>query len=828
MLAAHHRAAWPDPAATEQHHHGAGKRAGDDGGNEQTFDHAIYYTLVGDVIPVVRRALGRRAALLALFVIFALALPAGASAHAYLVRSAPDAGSRLERAPEVLVLYFSEPFVEGTDRISLRRPDGEHIAAPSASRRGTVVRQPLPTGLRGIVVVHWSVLADDGHPSLGEFAFAIGDTDELPQLSAAASSSTPWGQTVAVWLFFAGLALALGGLVSERFIWRGAGGDDGVSAAPVGLGLFIAVNGALLHLLLLAADRAGALAEVRSPADLELALETRAGRLTLAIVALLAAAVVLTRLRRLRPVAIAVLLIATVASAARGHSGGSDYVWAVPADALHIAAAAIWVGALVHLVRVLHGARAGERRETLARGARRYASIAVATVAVAVTGGLLTALAQFGSLDELLETGYGRTLVVKGALIAVALAVALTARTQALGLPWPAPPVLRRGGVFELGMGATVLLLLALLVGSSPLRLISSLLFVATLAGCAVALRRGLQVSKGGAGPLVAAAATAVVAINAGIVAFGAAFVQDGLASGDSSMVGVRITLAVAAAGLALGAVVRGVSHGPPLRIGLLRRLPTAEAAVLVAALLTASFLVTAVPPRASGAANLQAELGPPPLRGPAIRLADFVGQIAVGVAVHERGLRFRVVVPGEEPSGLRLTAEARPPGALSADLYPRPCGPGCFTIRYRIPRGRTIVTAEVGAPGFEGGRARFVVTWPPAPERHALLRRVAQTMAAVREVEMSELVVSGGRSRRVPFVYRVSGQQLLTAEMYRGGGVDVRAVGRKGDLTELVFALPASDIWYRMWIDPRSRVRREVIVNRGHRITRTFKYPST
>lgn len=99
--------------------------------------------------------------------------------------------------------------------------------------------------------------------------------------------------------------------------------------------------------------------------------------------------------------------------------------------------------------------------------------------------------------------------------------------------------------------------------------------------------------------------------------------------------------------------------------------------------------------------------------------------------------------------------------------------------------------------------------------------------MWAVPELEMSELVVSGGSSARTPYRYRVSGRKLLrTAETYRGGAVDVRVLGRKNDLTELAFALPASQIWYRMWIDGAYRVRREVIVNRGHRISRIFRYP--
>lgn len=294
-------------------------------------------------------------------------------------------------------------------------------------------------------------------------------------------------------------------------------------------------------------------------------------------------------------------------------------------------------------------------------------------------------------------------------------------------------------------------------------------------------------------------------------------------------MVGTRVALALTAGALAVGAVARALSRGGALRLPLLRRLTTAETATLVGALAAASLLVNLAPPRAAVASTVAAPLGPPPLKGPAIRLAEFTGQIAVGLAATERQLRFAVVVPGaEEGDGVRLTAEAKPPGRPSATLYPRSCGTGCFTIRYRMPPGQTTVTAEVEAPGFEGGKARFVVPWPPQRERPELLRRVARTMWAVPELEMTELVISGSTSARTPGRYRLPGRELLRkAEMYRGGAVDVRVIGRDGRLTQVAFALPASSIWYRMWIDEADRVRREVIVNRGHRITRTFEYPA-
>jgi copper transport protein len=829
--AVHQGATRPDATTAEQHHHRAGERADDHRCDHETLDDATYYSIVVDVrsrrFP---RASSAIAASVALVAALAAVNPETASAHAFLVRSDPEAGARLERSPRALLLSFSEPFVTASERITLRQADGERIAVTAPSRRGTVVRQALPAGLTGVVIVNWSVLSDDGHPALGEFAFAVGSDDVLPDLTAPPAQRTPWGETAAVWLFFAGLALALGGLVSELFIWKRVelGGLELVGA-PVALGLLIAANGAFLHLVLLAADRAGGLSRLGGPTDLAQALDTRAGRLTLTILVLVASAAAAARWRPARPLAIVVLSAAALASAARGHSGSSGHVWAVPADAIHVAAAAIWVGALVHLVRVLYGAHGRDALEALGRGIHGYATLALVTVVVAVAGGLLTALAQFGSVDQLLETGYGRTLVVKAALIAVALAVALGARTRALAFGWR-KGVFGRLSAFGLASGSVAAGLFAALVGPSPLRVVATLLFVAPLLYAALALRRALRPGRAAQRPgaLLATAAVAfLISLYASGVAATAALTR-AESSNDGAIAVVRLAAAAAAFALALAALLRYLPENGALRAGLLRRLASAETGALVAALAAAALLVNLAPPRAALALAARTSLGPPPLSGPAVRLADFTGQVAVGLAATERELRFDIVVPSERPvEGLRLTAEAKPPGRLSADLYPRRCGANCFTIRHRLARGETTVTAKVEVPGFEGGEARFVVPWPPRADRADLLQRVTRTMLAIPELELTELVVSGSSSARTPGRYRLSGKRLLrTAEMYRGGAVDVRILSRAGGLTQLAFALPASNIWYRMWIDESYRVTREVIVNRGHRITRSFEYP--
>jgi len=87
----------------------------------------------------------------------------------------------LTKGPTALTLYFSEPFVDGSERVSVRRVGGANVELSAPTSESARVRQPLPA-LRGVYVVHWRVLSDDGHISLGEFAFAVGSSAVLPSL----------------------------------------------------------------------------------------------------------------------------------------------------------------------------------------------------------------------------------------------------------------------------------------------------------------------------------------------------------------------------------------------------------------------------------------------------------------------------------------------------------------------------------------------------------------------------------------------------------------------------------------------------------------------
>jgi copper transport protein len=405
----------------------------------------------------------RRVALLGASALVACLLPAAASAHAYLVGSDPPAGARLASSPARVVLRFNEDFVRGSARVSLRSTDGTEVALGAPVERGATIVQPLPARLRGIFLLTWTLLSDDGHPTEGSIPFSVATSGALPAATAS-SGPTQWPEVAATWLFFVGLALAFGGILSERLVWRAP-----PVAAPAIFGVGIAVGAAATTFVLLAADRVhGTLvAGLDGPALREVA-SSRPGALTLGVIGglLLAAALVVARL----PLVALVPLAATgVLVALRGHAGTSGDWWAPTADAVHLLAAAAWTGALAHLVLVLADRRIRPADEAVP--VRRYAELALPTVLVVLGTGVISALAEFRDVSSVLDTGYGRTLLAKSLFVVAALAFALGSRLFALRPnPGVDVPLLRRLTLPELGLVAVVLAAAGLLVNLAPPR----------------------------------------------------------------------------------------------------------------------------------------------------------------------------------------------------------------------------------------------------------------------------------------------------------------------------------------------------------------------
>jgi methionine-rich copper-binding protein CopC/uncharacterized membrane protein len=154
---------------------------------------------------------------------------------------------------------------------------------------------------------------------------------------------------------------------------------------------------------------------------------------------------------------------------------------AVAAYALHVLTALVWLGALPALVLVLVPRVAGLPPREVARACRGpFSALIVISVTVLVVTGLYGAGRQVPEPGQLLSTSYGRTLVLKIALLAVVggLGLVNSALLDGRRLDRPARLVRAPGGgapsrrliIAEASVGAVLLAAAGLLAETAPPR----------------------------------------------------------------------------------------------------------------------------------------------------------------------------------------------------------------------------------------------------------------------------------------------------------------------------------------------------------------------
>ncbi|MFG1710971.1 copper resistance protein CopC [Nonomuraea sp. M3C6] len=387
-----------------------------------------------------RTLIVRLAIMIAVAVAGLLATALPAAAHPTLVATLPEAGYSVSESPEEIGLVFDEPVtvnkfvVEGQARGQIsttavqRTRDGKVLVRPTA---------PLPAGR---YTVRWQITAQDGDVVDSAFGFGVGVGVAAAQTQQQASTPGLGAAAVLRWALFAGLALALGGLAGDSLVRRlaqpteppeGRSGSKITTpdiaaprpliivgcllglAASLGLGLHQIGGGQLVTgLAMLSPERL-----IASPAGLVIAVELAA--FAAAVMAALSPARFLAAL----PLAVIVIVEGERSHlmAAAGGLGGFTI-------AVHLAAVALWIGALLHVARAAWAWRSHPARARAVLVA--YAWLAIVVYAVVVVTGVVAALWILPSLGALVTTDYGWTLLTKLALVAVATGLALTARRR--------------------------------------------------------------------------------------------------------------------------------------------------------------------------------------------------------------------------------------------------------------------------------------------------------------------------------------------------------------------------------------------------------------
>ncbi len=286
------------------------------------------------------------------------------------------------------------------------------------------------------------------------------------------------GLAAARFAHYAGLTLLFGALLFPVYA-EPVAGRGGAKAPRPGL-IVLALLALLSGLMWFAFTSAGMAGSLSAAWDLttwsDVLNDTAFGRLWLGRAAGVVAVIILL----LAPQSRAVRLAAGLASGAvlaslawTGHANDDDGAIASvhkAADVAHLLSAGLWLGALPVLASSL---RAGLEPAVAFELVSRFSRMAVAAVALLVASGALNTALIMTAPSDLLTTVYGRWLCLKLFLVALMLGFAafnrqrLTPALQGEGSVM-AGSRLRRHCYLELGLGAGVLAVVALLGTLSP------------------------------------------------------------------------------------------------------------------------------------------------------------------------------------------------------------------------------------------------------------------------------------------------------------------------------------------------------------------------
>ncbi len=438
----------------------------------------------------VRTMLALGLAVLAVAIVGATMLPARpALAHAVVVRSSPAAESRLEQAPATIDLWFSEPLEAGFSTFEVLDTSGRALPVD-----GIAVDPADPYHLSGLprrlapgiyTIAYRSLSQHDGHEWTGTFAFTVLNSDGSVPAGTAYAADIERGSTAALvtarWLTFLGFSVLVGGglLVLLDRSWRGGAYDVLARDAAV---LYRRIAVAMLPLLagglvLALLDQATALAA--SP--LEVLRSTRFGVWWLAraaevVLIALILGVAWARARRtgepgqrwlgfvlplLAGEGMATITALSHAAAAPGRA------WAILFDLVHFVTAGVWVGGLLAVALLL--LRWGSRGRAPAEAVVRrwlvpFSTVAAYSIFVLTFTGVLRSFGELPTATAIVSTNYGRWLLIKLAVIGIALAIALLNRRALEARAAAEAKALQLGRLVAVEAGVAILVVLTVAV----------------------------------------------------------------------------------------------------------------------------------------------------------------------------------------------------------------------------------------------------------------------------------------------------------------------------------------------------------------------------
>ncbi len=410
---------------------------------------------------------GRYIAATVLLAALVLVWAGPALAHTGFESSDPPDGAIVVEPVSEVVVRFSGPATSTGEGFIVRLPTGDLIEPAVVAEDGeTSWRLELPEPIvDGVVAVRWEVKAPDAHPIAGSFSFTVAaaaaepdrevvtsrtvtdreesvgsevssapDQGRATDAEAAATASVEEflakpeaGSTSVSLLGYVGRLLGLGGTIAAIGLLMFAtlvlvAGDPERawllrSCGPIGLLLVVA---AVLELTAQTVGT-GAWSGALETAQWGSVIQSNAGiaillRLVGGMVLILGARSVLVH-----SVGVGLLLAVVIFD---GHTATSGQrVMTAVVDVVHVFAGAVWAGGVFGLAAVLISRhRRGVALDGLRLGLR-FSRIAALASALAGVAGVALAFIVLESFDQLIGSPWGRVLIAKVLLVAVAASI---------------------------------------------------------------------------------------------------------------------------------------------------------------------------------------------------------------------------------------------------------------------------------------------------------------------------------------------------------------------------------------------------------------------
>lgn len=120
-----------------------------------------------------------------------LSFPQTVDAQVYVVQSTPAPESQLAKPPESIQLQFSQSIHTVVSRLWLNDEQGQSIEAHLSSHNDKLVLD-IPTLEKGIYEVHWRVMGLDAYVTDGSFRFTVGEEVDLTPAGTPSVSNDPF------------------------------------------------------------------------------------------------------------------------------------------------------------------------------------------------------------------------------------------------------------------------------------------------------------------------------------------------------------------------------------------------------------------------------------------------------------------------------------------------------------------------------------------------------------------------------------------------------------------------------------------------------------